>query len=294
MNAFWKNTIWYVLLSLTTIFAIVYSISKSHDKKRHFAFFISVSGLTFFIEISLFGLLKAYQYYPMIFQHISGLDDGLAGNMFSQFSIASTLMLICVFNLKCYWNFIFPVIYGLIEELFIYLGIYEHYWYRTWMTVTGLIILTYFVRFIYYRTFNKPEKVLQYFLIFTAVFVPHTIFITWPFKLFGYPAFGFLFRNHDISDMVTFSINFMVLSVIIIAAWFRRLNRRQHAVIIIVFFAVYCLFYLLNFFLYKHIGTLIAFATAQILGMYLFVMVFDRLYGYEKIENGGLLRSAYY
>lgn len=294
MNTFWKNTIWYVLLALTTVCAAVFAIGKSHDRKRYIAFFISVSGITFFIEISLFGFFKAYQYYPMIFLHISSLDDGLAGNIFSQFSIASTLLLVCVFNLKHFWVFIFAAVYGLIEELFLRLEIYEHYWYRTWMTVAGFIILTYFVRLIYYRTFNKPGKALQYLLIFAAVFVPHTILITWPFKLFGYPAFGFLFRDRDLSDMVTFSINFMVLSVIIIAAWMKRLKWWWHAGIIIFFYAAYYGCYLLNFLLYKRIGTLAAFASAEIFGMYLSVMLFDRLYDYGKTENGGLLRSAYY
>jgi hypothetical protein len=69
-------------------------------------------------------------------------DDGVVGNYFSQFSVSATAMLIAVYELNYYWYIIFAGAYGCIEELFLKLGIYEQYWYRTWMTVASLPVLS--------------------------------------------------------------------------------------------------------------------------------------------------------
>jgi hypothetical protein len=96
--------------------------------------------MAFSIEVTIFCFLKAYNYYPMVFPQ-SPINDGLAGNLFSQFSITATSLLIAVFNLNDYYFFIFGGIYGIIEELFLKLGIYSHNWYQTWITVLGLILI---------------------------------------------------------------------------------------------------------------------------------------------------------
>lgn len=139
MNYFWTNTIWYVLLAFSTIFEVIFSIIKARRRKFVFAFYMTLVGLVLFFKTIILIVFKAYNYYPMII-HTSPFDDVLAGNLFSQFSVAATALLVAAFNLEYYWIIILSGLYGLIEELFLALGIYSHNWYQTWMTVVLLNI----------------------------------------------------------------------------------------------------------------------------------------------------------
>jgi len=95
---FWSNTIWYILLGISTIIEIIIIIVKSQNKKRVIALFCTVSGLIFSVEAAMMFLLKSYEYYPMILPQLP-LDDMVAGNIFSQFSITATVvLLIAVFH----------------------------------------------------------------------------------------------------------------------------------------------------------------------------------------------------
>jgi hypothetical protein len=84
-------------------------------------------------------VFKAYMYYPKIIMN-STYDDSLAGNLFSQFSVGSTALIIAVFQLNCFWYALFAGVYCLIEELFLAMGIFSHNWYHTWMTFASLLI----------------------------------------------------------------------------------------------------------------------------------------------------------
>lgn len=196
---FWTNTIWFILLGITTILEITYMMIKAEKRRLLFALYLTISGMTYALEVTIFGFFKSYDYYPMIFHHISRLDDGLAGNIFSQFSVSATALLISTLNLKYYWYLILALVYGGIEELFLYLGIYTHNRYQTWMTVAGLILLFRIVKIIYNKTFKGPGRLFKYVIIYFTVYVPHVIIITWPFKLLGYPAFN----DTILPDLVT-------------------------------------------------------------------------------------------
>ncbi len=106
MTYFWSNTIWFILLGITTILEITYIIVNAEKRRLLFALYLTISGMTYSFEVTIFGFLKSYDYYPMIFHQISRLDDGLAGNIFSQFSVSATALIISFLNLKYYWYLI--------------------------------------------------------------------------------------------------------------------------------------------------------------------------------------------
>lgn len=279
MEYFWSNTIWFILLGITTIIEFAYVLVKAEKRKPMLALYLTISGMVYSFQLTIFGFLKSYDYYPMIFNHISRLDDGLAGNIFSQFSVSATALLISFLNLNFYWYLLIALIYGGIEEIFLHLGIFKHYWYQTWMTVAGLIILFSITKLLYNKVFRRPGPILKYILTFFAVYVPHTILITWPFKLLGYPAFNKnVLPDPVTSVMLMFAISFLSLSNIIMIAYLFRFRWWWNMIIIALFYIAYYIAYKLNFIIYKNIGILIFFATAEILGMYLSVFIIDRLY----------------
>ncbi|MDP4128312.1 MAG: hypothetical protein Q8912_15445, partial [Bacillota bacterium] len=110
-TAFWTNTIWYILLGILCIIQIIALLKKANNRKHVTALYLIIAGITFSFEATVYLFLKAYDYYPMIFPQ-SPLNDGLAGNLFSQFSVTASALLISVLNLKYYWFLIFSLIYG--------------------------------------------------------------------------------------------------------------------------------------------------------------------------------------
>lgn len=278
MEYFWSNTIWFILLGITTAATLAYVLVKAEDGKRAFAFFLSVSGLTYMVEATIFLFFKAYDYYPMLLHRVSRVDDGLAGSLFSQFSISATALLLCTRKLKFYWYLIFPLAYAAIEELFMYLGIYRQYWYRTWMTAGGFLLLFVIVKLLYDRAAGNPGRVLRHGLMAAAAFVPHTLLITWPIRLLGYPAFTEkLLPDPVVSGMLLFTVNALLLSNAVAAAYYRKPGWRVHAAVILAFFALYCAAWLADVIIYKSIGAALLFAAVQIGGMYLSVFAIGRL-----------------
>jgi hypothetical protein len=139
IDSFWTNTIWYVLLGLVTLVEVVLTIRRAEDRRQAVAFYITLLGMTLWLETGLLIFSKAYVYYPAIVTDPAHwYDDVLAGNLFSQTSIAASMLFVSVLRLKLRWYIILAFLYGAMEELFLALGIFEHYWYQTWITVALL------------------------------------------------------------------------------------------------------------------------------------------------------------
>ena len=92
------------------------------------------------MEVSLLLLFDAYTYYPMI-RPDDPFFDAVLGNIFSQVSVSSSAVLICVLGLSNWWLAGFSVAYFLIDIFFVQLGIYEHFWYQSVFTPVGFFIL---------------------------------------------------------------------------------------------------------------------------------------------------------
>ena len=119
-SSFWSNTIWYILLGLVTVFEMVAVLRIEKNIKYVMVLFFVISGMTFSFEATIL-FFRAYDYYPLIMPK-APIYDSMAGNLFSQFCVVATALLIAVLNLKYYWFFVFSVIYGIIEELFLKYG----------------------------------------------------------------------------------------------------------------------------------------------------------------------------
>lgn len=280
MNYFWSNTIWFLLLGLTTMLEVIYIMVKTDNRKLMFTLFLTMSGAVFIIEVSIYGIFRAYDYYPMIFNNISALDDGLTGNIFSQFSIGATALLISFKNLKNYWCVIFAFIYGGIEELFIVLGIYKHHWYQTWMTVAGFILIFYVLKKIYNKVVNgHPGRFLKYILNYSAIAVPHIFFLSWLFRLFNVLTFSMnKLPDPIVSSMLLFGANYILLVNIILLSYFFNAKWWINGLIIAFFYTAYFIAWQFKFIESANLWILFLFSTLQIFGVYMFTHVFGKIY----------------
>lgn len=158
---------------------LTWTLFKSKQRKRDLGFFFAIFGLTLFIETVIYVFLKAYEYYPLIIPH-SPKNDGVVGNILSQLSISTTALFVCVFKVPIIGVVLAAAMFYLIEELFLALGIYQQYWYKSWITFVGVIILFQTIKKWHKLTINNDSQVIQYITIILgaiAIYLPTTNWI---------------------------------------------------------------------------------------------------------------------
>lgn len=280
MSYFWTNTIWYILLGVTTSFQLFFVITKSQNRQQTFAFYLTILGIVLSFESVILIFLKAYTYYPKIIPNPPlPFDDVLAGNLFSQFSVAATALLAIVFNLNYYWFFLFGGMYGIIEESFLALGIYSHNWYRTWMTVTIFPLFCWLAKIMYAKITRGTNPLLYYGFIFLGLFSLNIITLTWGFMLLRLQDFSRTVLSDPVSSRhFLVIVHFLLLSISMMFIYFSRLKWRWKALVILVNYIIYYSGYVLNLVWIKK-GWFLPVSTITIFWMYLSILILDRLYG---------------
>ncbi|MFC4808151.1 hypothetical protein [Paenibacillus sp. GCM10023250] len=142
MNLFWSHTVWYLLLGIASLAQLIYTLYHSENRRQTFAFYFSLVALPLYFETVVMIFLNAYVYDPDIIRDpkLNPFNDALAGNLFSQFGVASSAVLLIIRRKPFYWYAIVAFIYSMVEVLFVHLDIYRHHWWKTWMTFIGLLL----------------------------------------------------------------------------------------------------------------------------------------------------------
>lgn len=284
---FWSNTIWFLLLGITTIIELILIFKKSDKRKLVLAFYLTILGITFAFEMTIASVFNAYQYFPKAIPSFIPLspvqylfNDSIIGNFFSQFSVSATALLIAVYNLNYYWFFAFAGAYCIIEEFFLKLGIYTHNWYRTWMTFIVLLLLFWVAKKIYDSSYNKHiKRIWRYLYIFFGLFSLH-VHTLWFFQLFGIHNFGrsFNFTLDEGSRLIIISIIYMLVAgSIIMAVYFRKIKWRWKAIVILLLYIAHYTAAKSGLMIYKE-GWFFPFTTIAIFSMYLYTYILDKLY----------------
>ncbi|MGN7299200.1 hypothetical protein [Ferdinandcohnia sp. SAFN-114] len=276
-STFWSSTIWYVLLGITTFLELVIILIKVKDRKHVISLFLTISGITFIcFEMAILMCFKAYVYYPKIFsnQH----DDSVVGNLFSQFSVTSSAILITLLNLRFYWYFLIAAVYAVIEELFVHLGIYKQNWYQTWMTFIGLLSLFWITKRINHIMLKNFGRVWRYLFIFLGLCTLHLHTITWAFKVIGIRKLNeCLLTDNDCSIVVIAGIYMLVLGIISLIIYFTNIKWTWKI-------GGICILYLAHYIaeqyqlLMSAKGSFFISTTISIWGMFLYIFILDWLY----------------
>lgn len=166
--AFRTHTIWYILLAAVSAALLTAAFVKSRNRKRDFAFFFSVLASAYIVELFLLVIFNGYAYYPMITPE-DPFADSVSGNYFSQFSISSITLLICVLNLSAIWRAGYSVVFFLIGLLFEHLGIFENHWYRHTYTLIGFFMFSGVIK-LWYKKMESPGGFLYYATLLLSVF----------------------------------------------------------------------------------------------------------------------------
>jgi hypothetical protein len=214
MNDFGTYTVWYILLAVLAACQLAFALALAEDRRPALALYLALAGIVLSFETVILIIFKAYAYYPMLLQTCpEPFDRILAGNLFSQFTVAATALLVAVRGLQLRWQLVLALAYGLIEELFLFLGVYAHNWYRTWMTVLGLLVYFQLARTLlaYMRRGLKPP--LYYACVALGLFPLYVVTVMWGFMVSGHLGFS----RTVLADPVA-SIYFLCLAVFSIPA----------------------------------------------------------------------------
>ncbi|NPV89692.1 MAG: hypothetical protein HPY50_02805 [Firmicutes bacterium] len=274
---FWSNTIWFILLGISTIIELAVIFLKVKSRKLVLALYLTISGMAFCYEMIIYAYFKSYKYFPMLIPQ-SPPDDSIAGNLFSQFSVSATALLIAVFDLRYYWFIILAATYGVIEELFIKLGIFQHNWYQTWMTVVGLLLFFGITKKIYKESSKHIRRFLRYLYIFFGLVTLHEHSIVWVQRLIGVRVFSETFLPEKEQSLVVLAaINLLLLGVIIMTIYFSNIKWSWRIPVIFVIYVAFLIAARLDLIIYKE-GWFFISSSICIWGMYLYTYILDRLY----------------
>jgi hypothetical protein len=296
-SLFWTHTIWFLILGVIIVLQLAIILYKCKKRILILAIFITVSGIIFSLEIGIYTI-SAYQYFPMILRS-SVYDDGVAGNFFSQLLITGTALLLAVFSIQKYWYIFVAFAYGAIEVFFLYLGIYEQNWYRTWMTVFALPVVFWGTDWIYRVIYNKPfGNFKKYVLIFFGLVTLHHNLL-WIMRLTDMIKFTNDFPPESIvkgiesiipgskvSNKGSLLVNpyEIMISVTCIVVYFLKISWKWKVPLLAVLFIPHYYLMQSGLMIYGK-NWFIAGTAISIFCMYFFVYILDKAYSYQKSKD---------
>ena len=226
------NSFWYFSLVFISLFIFILIYKKSNHFRKDLAVYFFAAGLSFFGEFVVLILFDAYNYYPRVFTE--SWPDNVFGSLISQAIIIPTvLMAIAAFQIRT--RGVLPIIFAiaLIEELFLWLGIYKHNWWKTWYTIALLLLGTFIMKW-WRRKLTNSSKTIQFltiYMVFNTFFHIISYFMSTVFKLSWYSIgwFESIYKDHIILNIligvsitipmtaiVLFSYNYLTLSALFI------------------------------------------------------------------------------
>ncbi|MDR6882432.1 hypothetical protein [Bacillus sp. 3255] len=291
MKYFWTNTIWYIILGIASIIELTFGVINNKRKKLLLGLFISIVGVTVMCEIIIMADFKSYSYYPKIlpesWQHFKlphaeyyWHNESIIGNYFSQVSVSATAILLATRNLKFYWYVISITLYCLVEELFLYLGIYSHNWYRTWMTFVGLIILFGVTKLIYMKSLKGNGRVLNFiYILFGLLGINWFTSPGWFMYLFGVQTLtSNLFSTPSANAASMYAGLTFLQGSIAMTTYFLKPKWWWYIIVSGFLFLQHYLLYIFNFNVFKYWWGFGVFSTTWILGTWLQIYILDKLY----------------
>lgn len=286
-STFWTYTIWYVLLGIITVFELIIVILKAKNRRQVVAFYLIILGIVLSYETIILIFMKAYTYYPMLLKDPPfPFDAVLAGNLFSQFSVSATALWITIFNLEFHWFVIFAVIYSMIEELFLALGIYSHNWYQTWMTFVGLLLYFWISKKIYATIIRGVNSVVLYAHIFLGLFPLYVITIMWGFMVSGHLSFSTTVLPDPVNSryFLCLAIFSIPSAVVMMFIYYSSIQWVWKAMTVSMLYGFYDIACNLNLIIITE-GWFATITTTTMLWMYLSVIIMDKLYDRKNLKK---------
>lgn len=146
------NIYWYICMAIISVGSAIYAIYKKRDIYKPstlIVFYLFCASFTWIGEFIVLGLFNSYAYKTGVFA------DPWAQNLLGHLLINTTLypaaaIIMVTYSLRYGWIFSVAATFTLIEYLFVKIGIYEHHWWKYYMTFIAVV----FFLTIYHKWFT--------------------------------------------------------------------------------------------------------------------------------------------
>lgn len=211
------NLLWFLALALISVL-IIYITYKKTEFHHNLAVYFLTMGLAFLMEYIVLILGDAYSYYPRFFT-VQWYDDVFGSSISQAFFIPSVLMATAAFRVPIKWVvLIIGAIFG-IEEFFLWLGIYEHNWWKSWYTTIILFVSVFVIKWWRHRV-ERPNFFIRFVTIYmaiTTIFQGVTFYLTSIMKTHFYTVgwFESPYQDHIVFNVLIWLIYALLLTLII-------------------------------------------------------------------------------
>lgn len=243
-----KNIYWFICLAVigTGIAAItIYKKRHLYKVSVLIAFYLYMSGLTWFCEFIVLGAFNSYAYKTGVFDNIWA--QNLLGHLLLNTTFYPSAAIVTVTSKRRKFFVIFyTVIFTLTEYSFIQLGLYEHHWWRYYMTILTVVILLIIAIKWFDRIIDKcvglTRAVTFFFIALLVVHFPAPILL-----LLGKQYYQLKIINDFFGDLYLSSIIFIFTYHLLecaILAWITCILKKRYLKILpfIISIASQCIF----------------------------------------------------
>lgn len=225
-----SNLLWYILLACIGIgigIYAVYSKRKIYKVSTLIVFYLFVAGITWIGEFIVLGLFNSYYYKVGLYS--SPWAQNLLGHLILNTTLYPAVAIVVVaYSLRYYWIIIFAALYLFTEYLFLKLGLYEHHWWRYYMTAIVVVAYLAISKYWFKKIIQKPTHTLRmltlYFAAMVIIHMPAPILLLLGKQHYQSNLLSNIFKDFYLLSIVITFIDHLIISFVIVffACKFRR------------------------------------------------------------------------
>ncbi|MDR3600035.1 MAG: hypothetical protein P4L49_06050 [Desulfosporosinus sp.] len=177
------NIYWYLIPAIIGVGAAAFTIYKQRDIAKlstFLVFYLFATCIAWLGEFTVLGFFNSYAYKTGIYA--SPWAQNILGHLILNSTFyPGTAILVAAYSLGYGWISLITAIYLLFDYLFLKLGIYEHHWWRYYMTGLAIFIYQIFTK-VWFTKLNKLQPGLLristfYFVGFVILHYPIPIIL---------------------------------------------------------------------------------------------------------------------
>lgn len=229
------NIFWYYGFVVIGAGIMAYTIYKKKHAGDMFAFLLAAIAMSFVGEYVILFIFEGYMYKPAVFA--DPFANNVVGHVIPNASLwGTTAVLVGAFRLRYRWIALIGVIFMLIEVLFLQLDLYEHSWWKIYMTGAAIMIFFPIAKISYAKLAEKRHPVLRNVTFaLLGVVVMHTPSIIFLIMKMQYYHVGWV--SNQYRESILFGVLYHAfISVFILSAAHILKNRYLLAVPLAVIF----------------------------------------------------------
>ena len=207
-----SNFIWYICVAIISVGIAVYAIYMKRDRYKAstlMLFYLFASSITWIGEFIVLGLFNSYAYKTGLF------TDPWAQNLLGHLILNTTMypaaaIVMVAYSLRNRWITLITAIFILVEYLFLKLGLYEHNWWKYYMSAITVVSFILISKYWFLKMNKKRQgltRILTFYFVAMIIIHIHTPLLL----LLGKQYYQISFINNLIGNMYLSSITIIFI-----------------------------------------------------------------------------------